>query len=80
MGDEFTDEMRKWIDVAGYETLLTRLRFAPVGDKLFAGEAGQYYKAALKRRAREIGIVSEAAISQRVGWVTKAAGEGDEDD
>ena len=64
-----TDEMLKWIDAADYEALLTKIRFSPVGDKFFDGKAAvNYYGAALKRRAKEIGIVKASAIDARIGW------------
>lgn len=39
-----TTELRHWIDSATYFQLLERWRFSPVGDPIFVGEAGDYYK------------------------------------
>lgn len=62
-----TPEQKQWIDSADYETLLRLWRFAPVGEPLLQGDAGQYYKEQLgvKRAAEPDGGVG---ASKRIGW------------
>lgn len=62
-----TPEQKKWIDEATYIQLLDKWRFAPVGDPLFQGETGIYYKQVMveKRRQELDGGVSASKV---VGW------------
>ena len=56
---------KQWIDNASYETLLSKWRFAPIGDPMFQGESGQYYaKVMNEKRAR----TDHVAASKAVGW------------
>ena len=61
-------EMKDWIDSASYESLLTRWRFAKVGDKFFQGEVGEYYSNVMKRLRNEIPNEEHVATSKRIGW------------
>lgn len=60
-------EMRDWIDKAGYEALLRRWRNASSGDPIFQGEIGQYYSEVMAKKQNED---PEAAVgaSKRIGW------------
>lgn len=40
---DLTPENKAHIDAMGYEQLLGRWRFAPVGDPWFQGETGKYW-------------------------------------
>ena len=62
-----TEEQKKWIDDADYETLLRQWRFGKTGDPLFQGETGEYYKKVMaeKRDADPVGAV---AASKSIGW------------
>lgn len=60
--------MKAWIDAASYESLLSKWRFAAVGDPFFQGEVGQYYSAAMARKRDEVGPGAAVAASKSVGW------------
>ncbi len=59
---------REWIDSASYESLLSRWRFAPVGDPMFQGALGDYYSNAMAEKKKEIGHAEHVAASKRIGW------------
>jgi hypothetical protein len=40
---KLTDKTKQYIDSLSYERLLLHWRFAPVGDKWFEGETGEYW-------------------------------------
>ena len=62
-----TPEQKNWIDESPYGNLLTRWRFAQVGDPIFQGEVGEYYKKVMfeKRDALPDNGVS---ASKNIGW------------
>lgn len=64
---ELTSENKKYIDGLSYESLLSHNRFAPIGDKWFQGETGDYW---LKRmyELKNSGIVDHVGISKKIGW------------
>ena len=62
------EEMKKWIDGASYEQLLSRWRNAPVGDQMFVGETGDYYKQKMEERRQEVGDAEHVKASKSVGW------------
>ncbi len=61
-------EMKKWIDGATYEQLLSKRRFAPIGSPWFQGEIGEYYTAALHRKKSQITAGEAVAASKHIGW------------
>ena len=63
-----TDEQKKWIDSADYESLLRHWRNAPSGDPIFQGEAGEYYKTVLARKRDDVGNATHVAASKSIGW------------
>lgn len=63
-----TEEQKSWIDNASYEELLRRWRFAPVGDPMFQGAAGDYYQAKMLKKRREIGDKEHTRASKNIGW------------
>lgn len=62
------EEMKKWIDNASYGQLLSKWRFAPVGDPFFQGEIGDYYSEKMAEKRREVGDAEHVATSKRIGW------------
>lgn len=56
---------KAWIDNSSYEELLKKWRFAPIGDPMFQGELGDYYKKVMAEKAK---LVDTATCSKRVGW------------
>lgn len=61
-----TPAQKEWIDNASYEAMLTRWRFAPAGDSIFQGEAGEYYRKVMADKRPS--DAEHAAASKRVGW------------
>jgi hypothetical protein len=64
---DLTKENKTHIDSLSYVALLSRWRFAPVGDPWFQGETADYWRdrmAAL--RDRDPGMHVET--SKRIGW------------
>ena len=64
---KLTEENKKHIDSLVYEQLLSRWRFAPIGDPWFQGETGDYWgkrMGALKNREN----VDHVATSKKLGW------------
>jgi hypothetical protein len=65
---ELTLENKKYIDSLDYRSLLSKWRFAPVGDKWFQGETGDYWG---KRMAELKETVDYVAISKEIGWINE---------
>jgi len=61
-------EMKQWIDNASYEQLLSRWRFAPIGDLMFQGEIGDYYAEVMKRKRAKVGNEEHVRASKSIGW------------
>lgn len=62
---ELTQEVRDTIDAMDYESMLRKWRFAPVGDAMFSGESGDYYrKVMLEKKV----LCDHVEVSKRVGW------------
>ena len=60
--------MKDWIDNASYEELLSKWRFAPVGDPFFQGEIGNYYSKKMAEKRKKIDINEHVKISKSIGW------------
>lgn len=58
---------KAWIDGATYEMLLRRWRFAAVGDAMFIGDIGSYYKEAMTHKKAQTGDGGVSA-SKAIGW------------
>lgn len=63
-----TDEEKKSIDGLTYEEMLRLWRFAPVGNKIFKGEHGAYFKEKMLEKKSRIPIGLAVLISKKVGW------------
>lgn len=63
-----TTEMKKWIDEATYEQLLSKWRSAPMGSPWFQGEVGDYYSQKMQERKKQVGDEAHSAASKRIGW------------
>ena len=61
-----TPENKAHIDSLSYEQLLSRWRFAPLGDPWFQGETGDYWSKRMKE-LREAGA-DHAQASKKIGW------------
>jgi len=60
--------MKKWIDEASYEELLSKWRFAASGDQFFQGEMGKYYSEAMRKKREEVGSSAHVTASKKIGW------------
>jgi hypothetical protein len=64
---QLTEENKKYIDGLSYESLLSKWRFAPVGDKWFEGDTGTYWGDRMKEiRAKDNAV--HVAASKSIGW------------
>ena len=59
--------MKDWIDSQNYESLLRRWRFGPIGDPIFQGDMGDYYRQAMIQKKSEQ-LDNGVSASKRVGW------------
>jgi len=62
------DRQKKWIDEASYGKLLSRWRFAPVGDPMFTGDTGKYYSEVMAEKRASVGNDGHVAASKGIGW------------
>lgn len=63
---DLTPKNKTYIDSLSYEQLLSRWRFAPVGDPWFRGETGDYWgKRMAELRAQG---ADHVGASKRLGW------------
>ena len=60
---DLTQKNKEYIDSLSYESLLSKWRFAPIGDPMLQGEEGEYFAKRLKEKG---GFTPE--ISKRLGW------------
>ncbi len=62
------EEMKKWIDSASYQQLLSRWRFDPVGSPWFQGEVGEHYNKVMKERHKTVPVEEKVRASKSIGW------------
>ena len=62
------EETKKLIDSMSYREMLSRWRFAKVGDPMFQGVVGDYYAEVMARKRTEIGDEKHSKISKEIGW------------
>jgi len=66
---KLTPKLKAQIDAKSYEQLLSRWRFAPVGDPMFQGESGDYWADRMsKMRAEPGGDTRHIVASKSIGW------------
>lgn len=65
-----TPKLKQFIDGLTYQQLLSRWRFAPIGDPWFQDETGEYFaqRMADLRNADETGGQVHVAASKNLGW------------
>jgi hypothetical protein len=63
-----TEYQKQWIDNADYEILLERWRNAPVGDKMFQDDVGEYYQKVMIKKRDAITNEEGVIISKKIGW------------
>ena len=62
-----TKEQKQWIDNSTYDELLSKWRFAPIGDPMFIGEVGDYFSQKMNEKKQDPQI-DPVKVSKRVGW------------
>jgi hypothetical protein len=62
-----TPEQKNWIDTATYSQLLYRWRFAPIGEPMFVGDTGDYYKEKMFQ-LRDQDPERAVQASKDIGW------------
>jgi len=65
---KLTEENKKHIDSLSYEQLLSQWRFAPMGDRWFQGETGDYWGIIMDKKKEELGQTEAVYVSKSVGW------------
>ncbi len=66
---KLTEKNKQIIDSLSYENLLSRWRFAPLGDPWFADETGKYWAERMKQlRERPNGNELHVEASKNIGW------------
>ena len=65
---KLTKENKKHIDSLSYEQLLSQWRFAPMGDRWFQGETGNYWGSAINTKRKEIDQNEAVQTSKNIGW------------
>ncbi len=61
----WNERVKDWIDNSSYEELLSRWRFAPIGDPMFQGDIGDYYSKVMFEKKEHVDHVQ---ASKNVGW------------
>jgi hypothetical protein len=64
---ELTPENKKHIDAMSYQGLLSKWRFAPIGDPWFQGETGEYWGERMKE-LNEKDPGGAVTASKAIGW------------
>ncbi|CAB4163834.1 hypothetical protein UFOVP1146_190 [uncultured Caudovirales phage] len=59
------EQTKQWIDNATYEELLSKWRFAAVGDSMLRGETGKYYSDIMFEKRQQVDHVQ---ASKNIGW------------
>ena len=66
---DLTEKNKNYIDSLSYTQLLDHWRFAPIGDKWFQGETGEYWKKRMKElREMPGGNEEHVRSSKLIGW------------
>jgi hypothetical protein len=61
-------QLKQWIDNATYEQLLSKWRFADIGDCMFQGETGKYYSKILFEKRDQLDHKDQVQASKNIGW------------
>ena len=62
------EKQKEWIDNTNYTQLLSRWRFAAIGDPIFKGETGKYYARVMGEKRNELRFGEAVAASKSIGW------------
>ena len=59
---------KKRIDAMTYEQMLRKVRFAPIGDRMFVGETGDYFMRVMAEKKAKLANGEHTAASKSIGW------------
>ena len=62
------EKTRKYIDGLTLDQLLSKWRFAPIGDPMLQGETGDYFSKVMSEKRKAAGDGAWTAASKSVGW------------
>ena len=65
---KLTEELKKKIDSWTYEQLLSKWRFAPIGDSLFQPDSGDYIAKRMRELRDSITPEEHTQTSKKIGW------------
>jgi len=63
-----TPEEKANIDEMSYYEMLKLYRFAPIGDKRFQAESGEYYIKVMNEKEAQLKPGQKVSISKSIGW------------
>lgn len=61
-------DVKQWVDNASYTELLSKWRFAPIGDRFFQNDNGKYYSMVMQQKHNEVGNDAHVQASKSIGW------------
>ena len=61
-------DMKDRIDNVTYGQLLSWWRFTEIGNPMFTGETGEYFREVMARKKAELGPGAHVGASKRLGW------------
>ena len=64
---KLTKKNKKFIDGLDYSELLSKWRFAPLGDPWFEGETGEYWEQRMGEKKKEVGHEKAVQASKDIG-------------
>jgi hypothetical protein len=65
---KMNQKIKDVIDAMSLRQLIERWRNAPIGDPMFVGEAGDYYRKVLDDKRRQASHEEQVRISKDIGW------------
>ena len=65
---EPSQDFKDWVDGQSYESLLSKWRFAPIGDPTFSGAKGDYYSKVMFAKKAALEHSEQVQASKNVGW------------
>lgn len=61
-------EHKEWIDNASYTQLLSKWRFAPMGDPYFMDDTGEYFAKVMNEKKQQLSNSEQVKTSKSIGW------------
>ena len=61
-------DIKDRIDHMSYTEMLSKWRFAPVGDPMFQGEIGDYFSMVMGKKKEVLADGEHSQVSKAIGW------------